>query len=170
MPVYPHEWEYGDHQIPADLYANLQWTNKDGHKCHTVLCDRDFINGKRIAIFRESTYVETCAIGALHYYARIEVYGPSIHDETDKSTYWGGSSDDPPFGSLTIQATRILTKVEKDLSDEVIGKIGDSTYRFNTEAEAKEAGIAMFKKRFGPGWVLVPDSWDEGDRPILAET
>lgn len=69
--------------------------------------------------------------------------------------------------NIRLDAERRLTKVEKDLFGDVIGKIGEWTYRFNTPDEAKASGIRTFKDRFTPGWILVSEY---NNKEILAET
>lgn len=160
-------------KIPADFQIGLTWKNDEGRLCRTV-AHNPHKNGKRIAWLVESSFVGTCAIGAMHYYARIKVSSQGWIEEGRENIICGGygGKNRPQFATISLDAERILTRVERDASDEIIGKKGDSTYRFNTEAEARTAGIKLFGQCFGPGWVLLPELLEDGkdEYPILAET
>jgi hypothetical protein len=124
-----------------------------------------------VAYLQESNYLGS--IGAQHYYARIEAHSPSNLDETEGELLllgcYGTERDeiDNWISRIDVTVERRLTKVEKDMNDEVIGAVGDWTYRFNLESEAKAAGVKLFLARFEPGWVLI--SGDDCDL-ILAQT
>lgn len=157
--------------IPPSIGIGLTWKNSDnGHSMVSVAeGDYHWRDGKRIARLELSNLLYSA--GASHYYAKIRGGAPSCKD-TVTGEQWGGSSRGGPddhLGSLHIEVRRRLTKVEKDMSGEVIGKVGDLTYRFNSEAESKAVGIKVFKRRFAHGWVLVCQN-EEGEDEIIAET
>lgn len=171
-PVRAWEWEHNDILIPSDLFIGLKWKDDSGKRYVSGLGPSRYLNGKRIAVLNETTYIGS--IGGMHYYGSINVIQPGgkCLSDGDAEFSHGGylGKNAPSMDSLRIQVTRRLTKVERDMNGEVIGKVGERTYRFNEEKDVRPAAIKLFKKKFGPGWILVPDSWDDGERPILCET
>lgn len=148
------------YKIPVNYGIGLKWTDKHGHKFESVATEHLFTeSGKRKATLDESNLL--FSIGASHYYAKIEAFGPGLKDLTDGSIYSSGGYG-PEFDkiqdflrSIHLEVERRLTKLEKDLNGETIGKIGQWTYRFNSEADARAAALITFPKRFAPGWVLI---------------
>ena len=176
-PHTPNDYSYDSKlKVPTNLGIGIQWKSKDGHEFESVVGKSEYHkNGKRKARLSLSTFVGTCAIGGMHYYARIETRSPDQLNKTENHLYsragYGPERPEYHLSGLRIQAQRRLTKVEKDMNGEPIGKIGDYTYRFNTEAASKAAAIRTFKRRFEPGWALVLDDIDDnGDDIIIAET
>lgn len=143
--------------IPLNLFVGMKWKG-DGRDRYEVLPSER----QNIATLHTSSFVGTCAIGAMHYYARIETRWANVSLNGDKGGHGGYMGKNAPdLSSLSIQVERKLEKVEYDASGEPLGKIGDLTYRFNTEKEAYEAGIVWFKRKFAPGWILKDDCGKE---------
>lgn len=173
-----NRWNYEhdpDVQIPADVWLGLRWKGDRGEDYVSVISPHDYINGKRIARLEQSSYVGTSAIGAMHWYGRIEVHCPSGETvENGKKCWHGGymGKKAPEISSLAVQVQRRISRVEKDMAGEVIGKIGEYTYRFNAEKDVLPHAIKTFKRKFGPGWVLIDAYADMvNDKPkILCET
>lgn len=167
LPPTPSDYEYTDLVVPLTVGLGLTWKDEHGHECETRCCDSP-INGKRVAILHESSWVGTAAIGAMHYYAHVLVHGPVIYDKTERKTFFcGGYGPQQPkvhLSSLRLEAKRRLTKPEKDMAGDILCKVGDYTNRFTSPEEAKAAAITMFKRKFAPGWVLVHS--DETTIPI----
>lgn len=176
-----YEWniEKGLGKIPPTLGQGIEWTHeREGHLMRTELSDYHFKNGKRKAQLLIHSWIGS--IGAMHYYAKITVESATVVNVTEGTRGHGGYvgvPKDSPLQEhikreLSLCAQRRLSKVEKDMNGEVLGKIGDMTDRFNTPTEAREAAIRMFKKRFAPGWVLVADKMGDNDEdyPTIAET
>ena len=160
-------------KIPANFQLGWQWHDDEGRLCTTGT--RMHNSGKREATLVESTFVGTCAIGAMHYYARIKVSTPGWQNEgkgADCTCGGYGGKAQPRMEPISIDAERVLTKLEKDMDGRPVGRIGEKTYRFNDEASARAAGIKVFLENFGPGWVLVASEIPEGadEPPVLAET
>lgn len=152
------DYQYEDHElIPVNVGVGFKWKGKDGHDYESVE-PRSRVNGKRACQLEQSSW-NGISIGAMHYYASIEVPSPDIRDKAEpRILSCGGYGPEQPkeyLSRIKIEAKRRITKVEKDMNDEPIGKIGDMTYRFNDSQSAREAAIATFKARFAPGWVLV---------------
>lgn len=171
-PPTPLDYSYIDDLIiPVDVGIGIKWKDKENHKCETFISPHNYENGKRIATFTLSTYKGGYCITAIHYYANIKIPSPCIKDITKNAIYGiGGYGPEQPkeyLNSINIQVVHILTKLEYDLEDELLGKIGETTTRFNTEEESKQAAINFFKKKFSPGWILKGEDLDE---PIYAET
>jgi hypothetical protein len=175
------EYEYTDVEediiIPADVYLGLKWKDEQGRECETVCSKFSYRDGKRVAELSYRTWVGTMAIGAMHFYAEIKVSGPSVQIKGEKYLCCGGYGPERPyFASLDMKVKRRLTKVEKDMDDLPVGKIGDWTHRFNLPTDLLPAALANFKKKFGPGWVLVGHRECDhngngvGDEEVLAET
>ena len=166
-------WDYQDDEkllIKPNFALGLKWVDGEGDKCETVL-GRKLVNGKRVVRLCLSSFIGS--IGAQHYYASLNVFSPTISNGKQLffcGGYGGKDRPDDMLNPLRIEAKRRLTKVEKDMNGEVLGEIGDITYRFNTEKEAEEAAIALFKRKFAPGWRLERDSWDDGQEPFICET
>ena len=162
-------WEYEHDEgviIPADLWLGLKWKGDNGEDYVSEISAYDYRNGKRIARLHITSYLGS--IGAMHYYGNIEASCPSgVTTENGKRCAHGGymGKNAPEMTRLSIQAQRRLTKVEKDMAGEVIGKIGDWTYRFNREADVLPAAVKTFKRKFGPGWVVVDD-----ESKVICET
>lgn len=169
-PKPPDQWAYEynrDLKIPADFQVGLNWIGDEGEHYRTEIPKSWLINGKRVAHLIESSFTGGLSIGAMHFYGRIEV--PQVGAFNDKDNgYHGGylGKNAPKIRCLSIQVTRRLTKVEKDMAGEVIGKIGDYTYRFNSEEDVLPEAIKTFKRKFGPGWVLVK----QYENKVLCET
>lgn len=148
--------------------VGLTWLNDEGEKCVTVE-RRTHKSGKRIATLIETNWLGS--IGAMHYYARIRVFAPSWSVNGDDGGHGGyGGKNCPKLEEIGIDAERILTRLEKDMNDEPLGKIGESTTRFNSPEDARKAGIAAFLKHFAAGWVLMPEYQDDDSETLLAET
>lgn len=172
----PGRFDYEDDpdlKIPPDLQLGLKWKNDDGVEYESKLSENHYLNGKRVARLTERSWVGTMAIEAIHYYGRIELGHPSgFHiDENGRESWSGGymGKNAPDLWDISLNVVRRLTKVEKDGNDEVIGKVGDWTYRFNTPEEVRPAAINLFKRKFAPGWVLVGET-EEGEKVVLCET
>jgi hypothetical protein len=148
----------------------LTWKNDEGETCVTV-APHPHKNGKRVAWLSETTFVGQ--LDGMHYYAMIKVGHPwwSVNGDGGGHAGYGGKYK-PEMEDIRLEAERRLTKVEKGMDGKRLGKIGEMTYRFNLPADARAAAIALFKKRFAPGWVLLPEYMEENqdEYPILAET
>lgn len=160
------------YKIPPNYGIGIKWHDKDGRLFESTLSGSDELhNGKRKCRLEESNLL--FSIGASHYYAKIEAYSPGCYSYDEGTNYcsagYGKEREDLAgyLGRIVIEAQRRLVKVEKDMAGERIGKKGDWTYRFNSEAEAREAAIRTFKERFAPGWILF-----DGDdcTKVIAET
>jgi len=160
-------YEYEASPIPADFCLGLSWLNDEGKRFETY---PTMLNGKRVVELSESTYVGSCALGAMHYYARF-IVRTGVEDKKGSSFggYLGKATPKEYNSRLTFDAVRRLTKVEKDMDGDVLGRVGDCTSRFNTPKEAREAAIAGFLKCFGPGWILRGED-ENGNYEVLAET
>lgn len=134
--------------------VGLTWKGNNGH---TYKFKRSANPKLKITI---SSWVGTMAIGASHYYGRVKGDRPGIYDCDEKCYYaLGGYGDNAPdFSDFSFDAKRVLQKVEKDLSDEVIGKVGDETYRFNYPQDALQAAIQLvlenFKDTGSKHWII----------------
>jgi len=60
---------------PPNFQLGITWLNNQGIKCITGCSLSE--TGKRRAKLIESSYVGTLAMGAMHYYAKIQVPKPS---------------------------------------------------------------------------------------------
>ncbi len=166
------DYEYKEKlKIPPTIHLGWQWKDKQGHDCESVVPKARYINGKRVARLIESTFVDTAAIGAMHWYARIEVWSPGVLDKTENHEYcsagYGPDKPEAHLQGIRLSAQRRVTKVEKDQNDEPICKVGEYTWRFNSAKDAKAAALKLFKKKFEPGWVLVSE--DDTEK-VIAET
>jgi len=155
------------YRIPPNYGHGMYWNDSDGRQCRSILVEHHFTKiGKRKARLVESNFLYSTT--ASHYYASIAASGPFI--QVDKTIYelagYGPEKDalEDFLGPINIEAQRRLTKVEKDLNRNPIGKIGDWTYRFNSNTEAREAAIRTFKERFAAGWALLEES--DHENPI----
>lgn len=157
-------------KIPKDWQAGIQWRDDEGRLCTTDAGYIDKATGKREATLIETTYVGSCAITAMHYYARIRVSNPGWRVEGDAPGIirggYGGKAQ-PKLDVISIDAKRTLRRREKDAMGDPIGKAGDETIRFNNPEDAREVAIKFFKEHFGPGWVLKSD---DDCTKIIAET
>lgn len=156
-------------KFPPDYEIGIEWIDDDGKRCKTV-APMPHKTGKRVARLVESNFIGS--IGGMHYYAKIKVNSPWWSENGDKGGHAGyGGKNKPELRGIDLEAKRILRKRERDMGGELIGRIGQETYRFNTPKEAKEAAIKLFLERFAPGWVLCGDDMGDGDDyPVLAET
>lgn len=181
-----YEWE-DDLKIPATVGIGFKWRADDGRAMESGISGskskddgHHYIRGKRVAELILSDWLGS--IGAMHYYARIEsggIYGRYVADKRDgfgHCGYMGKSCPTDHLKEISIRAKRILSKLEKDMNGDPLGRIGEETERFNTPAEAKAAAVKLFQAKFEPGWILVcNDQYQEprtGDIPRLevAET
>ena len=145
------------YRIPPNYGHSLRWNDSNGQQCKSILIEDHFTkNGKRKARLIESNFLSSRS--ASHYYASIAASGPSIQVATTIYELGGYGQErdalEDYLGPISIEAERRLTKVEWDLNGGLIGKIGDWTFRFNSNAEAREAAIGTFRDRFAPGWAL----------------
>lgn len=177
MKTKPSLLDYAYHhntKIPVNLLVGLKWKDDEGRDFVTELLPSHYRNGKRIARFSTSSYVGTCAIGAMHYYGRIDISTPSCKQTHKDGTTSGGhggymGKQAPEIEPISIQVQRRLTRVERDMDGDVIGGVGDWTYRFNRESDVLPAAIKTFKRKFEPGWVLLGYD-DNGEEKVLCET
>jgi hypothetical protein len=152
-----HEKSY---KIPPNYGHALSWLDSNGWPCKSVLTRQHFTgNGKRKARLVESDFLSSSS--ASHYYASIAASGPSI--QVGSTIYeiagYGPERDalEDYLGPINIEAERRLSRVEWDLSGKTLGRIGDWTFRFNSDVEARQAAIRTFRKRFAPGWALLEE-------------
>lgn len=155
--------------IPVDFQVGIQWKNDGGKLCTTLAGSPHKATGKRTVTLQVSSWA---GYGGMHTYASLKVGSPWWTEEGSNGRHGGyGGKKAPQLEHISLDVKRVLTKVEKDLNGERVGKIGEETYRFNDKETATAAAIALFKKRFGPGWVLVgEDMGDADDYPVIAET
>ncbi len=138
--------------ITPDYQVGLKWIGDSGEQFETLPRDN---NDKEITI-KLSSWMGI-SIGAMHYYAKIHVDTPRIISNGDKKrSHCGyvGKNKPEELNSLDLDARRKLTKVEKDVWDEVIGKIGEMTYRFNDAASAAIAAFKLVKEKFIGDWTV----------------
>lgn len=147
-------YEYEKSPISADIWLGIRWDGDNGEKYITV---PSMYNGKRFVELNETTFVDTYAIGAMHFYASL-TFTTSVIDENSPNHYCGGylgKATPKNWNSrVRIDVVRRLDRVERDLSGNLVGKVGEFTSRFNSEEEAHQAAILAFHKCFGAGWVL----------------
>lgn len=162
-----------DYKFPPNFGHGLKWKDKGGRPCESFLEPGKFQNGKRIIYRCVSTYIGGSCFGAMHWYSELRAYGTSIrYLDTNEVVSMGGYGPEQEkiqwyLRGITIRAQRRITKVEHDLADELIGKIGEYTTRFNTAEDAMASSLKLFTGRFEPGWILL----DEEDyTKVLAET
>jgi hypothetical protein len=148
------------YKIPPNYGHALSWMDSKGQPCQSILTKIHFTgNGKRKARLVESNFLFSKS--ASHYYASITASAPSI--QVGSTIYeiagYGPERDalEDYLGPINIEAQRRLTKVEKDLNGNLIGKIGEWTYRFNSNTEARQAAIRTFRERFASGWALLEE-------------
>ena len=163
------DYEYNDKLlIPPDLYVGIRWTCSRGHKYETRISQGEFMDGKRVARLRCSSFAGS--IGAMHTYGKIEVHGPMCHDLTENQTYsmagYGLEYPRDHIDRLIISVTRRLTKVESDMNGDPLGGIGEFVNQFYTEAEVRDRAPVTFGQKFAPGWVLI----DEDTNDVIATT
>ncbi len=159
-------------KIPADYQVGVTWLDDSGKRC-TTIAGRAHKSGKRIVELVETTFAGTSAFGAMHYYARLQCHSPGWVCAGEAGVHGGyGGKAKPNLDRISIDAERKILPREKDASGERLGRAGDLTVRFLTPAAARSAAIALFKERFGPGWILLSGYCADGiDEPeILAET
>jgi hypothetical protein len=171
-----HYYEYNADVIPPDAMLGIEWKDDEGNMLITT--DRLHSSGKREAKLYLSSYVGT--IGgwcAMHYYASIQCdFHAQIKGNPNSSRggYLGRKAPANVSNTLLrLTAQRPVIAGEEDVSGNAIGKPGDLTYRFNTKQEAHDAGLELFRKRFGPGWVLILDDAVDGNEEcdkVIAET
>ena len=168
-----NRWDYEHNpkiKIPANIGVGLKWHDDEDGVIETKL-DGQLRNGKRIAYLKQSTYVGTCAIGAIHYYGRIDARRAGAIRLRDGALCGGYMGKNAPgsdvYFNIDLQIERRISKVEKDWAGDVVGKIGEMTYRHNKPDHIVALGIKLFKQKFGPGWVLLSD---EDCTVVLCET
>jgi len=95
------------------------------------------------------------AIGAIHYYAHLKI---------DNLSMGGGSMSGPRIpptvSGLEIRIEKKVTRTmleRPDGTDWTGYRVGDWTYRFDTEAGAAKAARAFFEQRFRGGWEITED-------------
>ena len=142
-----------------DYGVGIEWIGADGIKRKSV-CRQP-----RKIYLKISSYVGTCAIGAMHWYARVEVGSLGWKEEGEEGIYsgFGGGNIPKEIESIEIDVSRRLTKVERDMNDEVIGKIGDTTWRFNSEQDAGMAGLRAVQAAFEGDWIVCFEACNGGD-------
>lgn len=168
-------WEYQHKgKIPADAMLGIEWKSDEGERFFTAPSTNKE-TGKRIVELQLSSYVGTAAIGAMHYYAKLNFDARVLDDKGISHGGYVGKLCPIDNRHFSLNVTRRLTKVERDMNGEVLGKVGEDTYRFNTKSDAYKAALRLFAKKFGPGWVLIlEDSIDFDDNKLngkaVAET
>ena len=146
--------ECEDGQFDDQRGLNLTW------ECHGTkyLTVEDLPREVKLEISTWTTYDRT----ATHYYARMLSYNvhSKVLETTDEYTKVGEvssvSHNNLPKESkhIEIRVTRRITKVEKHLNGEVIGRIGDYTECFNSKEDAIQMSIKQFKRIFKGRWSL----------------
>lgn len=123
------------------------------------------------------------SLGAVHHYARIMLDFPSYLDaKSGKPFVYSPYIDHGhPFGfkRVTIEVMRKVDRrdLKHDKEQAEYGnkllygymKLGDYTHGFWSEEEATQCAIDWFKAHFDKDWILLPISWMEKTRPILAK-
>lgn len=156
-------------KIKPSHQIGLEWLNDEGERCVTI-APRPHPNGKRIVNLDESTFVGTSSITGMHYYAKLKAWSPSWSVNGDQGGHGGyGGKNMPKMEAISFDAERVLKSREFDQNRKMLGKVGDTTYRFNNPKSARLAAVALFKKLFAPGWVLVAETMS-GDGEIISET
>jgi len=136
--------------IKPNDYSHKQWTAGDG-RVYELRHD-----GKRRLTIRLSMYDLN---NSCHYYARVTSNRPSIYRVDDGTWFCAGGygADAPENYSHDFDARRKLVRVEHDLDGNVVGRVGDYTYRFNDARKALQACIDVTLKEFeddNEKWVI----------------
>jgi hypothetical protein len=143
-------------QLPLNDQLGLEWIGDDGMRFLTVI-DGTIHPTQRIVVARISTWVGTSALGAMHWYARIEPDAPKIIDanKPNGGTYGGYMGKNAPsLKRRSYEVERRLTKVERDMNRAIIGKKGDYTGRYNDPKTLFFDMIKALKEKFGAGWIV----------------
>ena len=133
---------------PTD-FVGLKWKNDQGE---TYISDRD-----NILTFKISSWVGSMAIGAMHTYADISasrLYATTENGDGRHGGYLGKKcpQEIKQDRGRRRHVKRKLTKVEKDLSGEVLAKVGEWTTRFNDMESAFFAGCKQIHDCFEGNW------------------
>ena len=91
--------------------------------------------------------------GAIHYYGHVKGDKAEIYDTVEQQTYsMAGYGDEAPRNeSFDFDARRVLRRPEKDLSGDVVCKVGESTGRFNLPQDAFEECLDLAVEKFKDG-------------------
>lgn len=143
----------------------------------TVRDPRNFdCNGLRVAHMEISTW-RGISCGAQHYYARIRFSGTTFRQPDGQPhprayTYPNGMPREAE--GMEIEVRRPVTQRDVDYAkkrgDGWIPRSGDYVRGFWEEKEAYDAGIACFKEKFAPGWVLQTHDPDTGNLIEIARS
>lgn len=147
-------------KINPDDGVGLEWVGKNGDK-YKSLPRKDYRRKIKIKI---SSWVGTCSLGAMHYYGRVEI--PSLNASCNGSGEFGGylgGTEPKEIDGIDFQAERKLMRVERDMNDDIIGKIGEMTTRFNDEKSAGLASLKLAADNFEGDWVVSFEDVDGGD-------
>ena len=146
-----------------DFQLGITWKDDSGRKC-TTHDSKHQKTGKREVELSESNFIGL--LDGMHYYAKLRVPSPWFLVDGEKGSHGGyGGKAKPYLETISQDAERVLTGIEKDAMGRVLGKVGDTTYRFNRPEDARAAAVKMFHEMFDEGWVLV-----DGDGNVVAET
>lgn len=141
--------------IPLNDQLGIEWDGDQGQRYRTVI-GGSITPERRNVDAHVRSYVGTVAAGAMHWYAKVCAQRPQVIDLNEEEKWLHGGylgKTAPHLKWREFDATRKVTKVEKDMSDEVVAKVGDETYRFNDERSAFFAMIKVLKDNFGAGWI-----------------
>jgi hypothetical protein len=94
------------------------------------------------------------SINAIHWYAKVVIPCPRIAVDGDTNVSVNTKERlDCRLAPINIDIQRKMVKLERDLSGEPLGKVGDWTYRFNSKEGAYAAAIAFIKEGFSTDWL-----------------
>ena len=159
-----NELAEGRMRIHVNALLRIEYRNDDGDWCYTTP-ERFEPNGKRMAKLRISSYTEIGSFNAMHWYADI-IADVNIACPKDGRVFMCGGylgktakalGIDKWARDIKIEVRRKIVAGERDASGDRLGRTGEMTRRLNTKQEARDLAVATFRKRFGPGWVLVDD-------------
>jgi hypothetical protein len=148
----------------------------EGSPAITARCPYEFENGLRKCHMNIRSWVGI-SIGAVHSYVDLEFYGCTVNNLDGTRHELAGTSPNniPEIAErTTIEVRRPVTQRDithaKKRKDGWIPRPKDTIRDFWSDKEAYDAGVACFKEKFAPGWVLLTNDPDTGDEVEAARS
>jgi hypothetical protein len=171
VPLPQREIDEIEGQLPLNDQLGLEWAGDNGERYRTQYAGS--LNPKtRVVEAKITTWVGSMAIGAMHWDAHIEPDSPDIVDLNDPrggthSGFVGKAA--PRIERRRLKIERLLTKVERDMNREIIGKKGEYTGRYNDPKTPFFDMMRALKEKFGAGWIVRLEMEDGGNAKFPIE-